>query len=676
MSNTAELTLFSANRLHDGIVVWLGQNNEWVQDLQSASLFNQENIAAARDAAQQASDHNFIVGVQELPATRENDIPVPCDYKERIRSKGPSVRPDLGKQSGNGENGNPAFSQTLQPRQANSKAGIYQYDDNEHAFLKNRARFFSEQVQRRLSGELNEDEFKTYRLMNGLYLQLHAYMLRVAIPYGTLSAEQLKQLAYVARTYDKGYGHFTTRQNIQLNWIRLDQAADALSALADVDLHAIQTSGNCIRNVTTDQFAGAAFDEDIDPRVYAEILRQWSTDHPEFTYLPRKFKIAITGSANDRAAIRLHDIGLRVLKNEAGEIGFEVHAGGGLGRTPIVATKVRSWLPQQDLIKYVEAIVRVYNALGRRDNLYKARIKILIRELKPENFIRMIEEEFEALPDDRPLVSDELVAHFNARFVVPSFETGSNSFPVFEASLANNPAFARWVKQNTYQHKQAAYISAVISLKPQGGIPGDLTADEMDLVANLAEKYSLNEIRVTHEQNLVLPHVKKEDLFEVWQTLLSANLATDNIGLITDMIACPGMDYCSLANARSIPVAQEIAIMVHKKKIEYDLGELTLNISGCINACAHHHIANIGILGVDKNGQEFYQITLGGSADENAVVGKILGSSVTFEDVPVVIEEIMNIYLRERRNNDETFLQTYHRIGAAPFKEALNVAGK
>lgn len=675
MSNTAELTLFSANRLHDGIVVWLGQNNEWVQDLQSASLFNQENIAVARDAAQQASDHNFIVGVQELPATRENDIPVPCDYKERIRSKGPSVRPDLGKQSGNGENGNPAFSKTLQPRQANSKAGIYQYDDNEHAFLKNRARFFSEQVQRRLSGELTEDEFKTYRLMNGLYLQLHAYMLRVAIPYGTLSAEQLKQLAYVARTYDKGYGHFTTRQNIQFNWIRLDQAADALSALADVDLHAIQTSGNCIRNVTTDQFAGAAFDEDLDPRVYAEILRQWSTDHPEFTYLPRKFKIAITGSANDRAAIRFHDIGLRVLKNDAGETGFEVHAGGGLGRTPIVATKVRAWLPQQDLLKYVEAIVRVYNALGRRDNLYKARIKILVRELKPENFIRMIEEEFNALPDDRPLVSNELVEHFNARFVTPAFETDSGLFPAFEAALANNPAFARWVKQNTYQHKQAAYISAVISLKPQGGIPGDLTADEMDLVARLAEQYSMNEIRVTHEQNLVLPHVKKEDLFDVWQTLLNANLATDNIGLVTDMIACPGMDYCSLANARSIPVAQEIAVMIHKKKIEHDLGKLTLNISGCINACAHHHIANIGILGVDKNGQEFYQITLGGSADENAVVGKILGSSVTFEDVPVVIEEIMNIYLRER-TNAETFLQTYHRIGAAPFKEALNVAGK
>ncbi|NLY64293.1 MAG: DUF2849 domain-containing protein [Alcaligenaceae bacterium] len=676
MSHSPEWTLFSANRLHDGVVVWLGSNQDWVEDLESATLFNEQTIEQARLLAQKSDRENFVTGIQELPAEYQDNIPVPSDYKERIRSKGPSVRPDLGKQAGDKGNGNPYYDPTLQPRQANRQAGIYQYDEEEHEFLKDRAAFFGQQVQRRLKGELSEDEFKTYRLMNGLYLQLHAYMLRIAIPYGTLSAEQLKQLAYVARTYDKGYGHFTTRQNLQFHWPRLDQAAEILSKLADVDLHAIQTSGNCIRNTTTDQFAGAAFDEDIDPRVYAEILRQWSTDHPEFTYLPRKFKIAITGSPNDRAAIRFHDIGIQVLKNEAGEIGFAIYAGGGLGRTPIVATKVRDWLPQHELLKYVEAILRVYNALGRRDNLYKARIKILVRELKPENFIKMIEDEFTALPDDRPLIHDELVAQFDARFVKPVFESLPDSTPSYEEALANDKAFARWVKQNTHPHKQAGYISAVISLKPAGGITGDITADEMDLVASLAEHYSMNEVRITHEQNMVLPHVKKADLYTVWKRLREAKLASDNIGLITDMISCPGMDYCSLANARSIPVSQRIALMVEKKNVEHDIGKVTLNISGCINACAHHHVANIGILGVDKNGEEFYQITLGGSADENAVVGKILGSSVTYEDVPLVIEAIIDIYLRERSAEDETFIQTYHRIGAAPFKEALNVASK
>ncbi len=524
----------------------------------------------------------------------------------------------------------------------------------------------------RLSGELDEEAFKVYRLMNGLYLQLHGYMLRVAIPYGTLSAVQLRQLAYVARTYDKGYGHLTTRQNIQFNWPRLADTPEILSVLADADLHCIQTSGNCIRNVTTDHFAGAAEDEVLDPRVHAEILRQWSTDHPEFTYLPRKFKIAITGSPKDRAAVRFHDIGILAQRNGQGEVGFQVYAGGGLGRTPIVGTRVREWLPERELLRYVEAILRVYNALGRRDNLYKARIKILVRELKPGRFIEMIEHEFASLPADHQYLEPAIVQGIRARFVQPAFEALPGLCDSFLRARADDNAFASWVRTNTHPHKQRGYISAVISLKPPGGIPGDISAEEMLTLAHLAEAYSLNEIRVSHEQNLVLPHIRQGDLYSVWQALRQAGLATSNIGLLSDAIACPGMDYCSLATARSVPVAQRIALRFDAAR-QQDIGELKLNVSGCINACAHHHVAHIGILGLDKAGHENYQITLGGSAEEDAAVGTILGRSVPFEEVPDIVEAIVGIYL-QLREDGERFLDTYRRVGIEPFKEVLRDA--
>ena len=520
--------------------------------------------------------------------------------------------------------------------------------------------------------ELDEEAFKVYRLMNGLYLQLHDYMLRVAIPYGTLSAIQMRQLAYVAKTYDKGYGHFTTRQNMQFNWPRLSDSPEILSVLADADLHCIQTSGNCVRNVTTDHFAGAALDEVVDPRVHAEILRQWSTDHPEFTYLPRKFKIAITGSPTDRAAVRFHDIGILARKNDAGEVGFQIYAGGGLGRTPIVGTKVRDWLPERELLRYVEAILRVYNTLGRRDNIYKARIKILVRELKPGKFIEMIEDEFSNLPADRQYLDPDIVQSIRERFVAPDFAELSVVSPEHEVMLETVPEFAHWVRNNTHSHRCPGYVSAVISLKPAGGIPGDISAEEMVVLADLAETYSLNEIRVSHEQNLVLPHVELSQLHAVWKALRGAGLATPNIGLISDSIACPGMDYCSLATARSVPVAQRIALRFDEAK-QREIGELKLNVSGCINACAHHHVAHIGILGLDKSGKESYQISLGGSADESAAVGTILGPSVGYDSVPDVIEAIVDIYLKNRSEN-ETFIDTYRRVGIGPFKEALHDA--
>jgi len=505
--------------------------------------------------------------------------------------------------------------------------------------------------------------------MNGLYLQLHGYMLRVAIPYGTLSAVQLRQLAYVARTYDKGYGHFTTRQNIQFNWPHLADTPEILSVLADADMHCIQTSGNCIRNVTTDHFAGAAADEVVDPRVHAEILRQWSTDHPEFTYLPRKFKIAITGSLKDRAAVRFHDIGILAQRNAQGEVGFQVYAGGGLGRTPIVGTRVREWLPERELLRYVEAILRVYNTLGRRDNLYKARIKILVRELKPGRFIEMIEQELASLPADHQYLDSAIVQGIHARFVKPAFVALPRLCESFLHARADDTAFASWVRTNTHSHKQRGYISAVISLKPPGGIPGDISAEEMLILADLAETYSLNEIRVSHEQNLVLPHIRQGDLYTVWQALRRAGLATSNIGLLSDSIACPGMDYCSLATARSVPVAQRIALRFDAAR-QQEIGELKLNVSGCINACAHHHVAHIGILGLDKAGRENYQITLGGSAEEDAAVGTILGRSVPSEEVPDVVEGIIGIYLKLREEG-ERFLDTYRRVGIEPFKEVL-----
>lgn len=664
--------LISANRLHDGAVVWLDSRYQWVEALEHAHVFSDDALEAAQHAAQAAVANNEIVDpVPQAAEATERGI-VPTTFREQLRARGPSVRTDLGKQAG-AETVDYALQAAPAAGVDAPHAGIYRYDDSERTFLKERAQHFSEQVQRRLSGELTEEQFKVYRLMNGLYLQLHGYMLRVAIPYGTLSAIQLSQLAYVARKFDKGYGHFTTRQNLQYNWPKLSESAEILSVLADADLHCIQTSGNCIRNVTTDEFAGAAADERVDPRVYAEIMRQWSTEHPEFTYLPRKFKIAITGSANDRAAIRFHDIGIIADTTEAGDIAFHIYAGGGLGRTPVVGTLVREWLPEHDLLRYIEAILRVYNALGRRDNIYKARIKILVRELKPETFIDMINTEFAALLAERPPLDPAIVEAVQARFVAPALE---QNLPAQSSSLtaakAENSAFASWVDNNSHPHKQPGYISVVVSLKPSGGIPGDASAEQMELIASLAERYSLNEVRVSHRQNLVLPHVKQDDVYTVWQALCKAGLATANKGLLSDSIACPGMDYCSLATARSVPVAQRIALRFSEEK-QREVGPLSINVSGCINACAHHHVAHIGILGLDKGGQESYQITLGGRSDQEAALGKILGPSVSYDEVPEVIEALVDIYLKEREGS-ERFIDTYNRVGISVFKEALTHA--
>ncbi len=548
---------------------------------------------------------------------------------------------------------------------------MYRYDEFDRTMVAERVKQFRGQVARRLSGDLTEDQFKPLRLMNGVYLQLHAYMLRVAIPYGTLSSDQMRMLAHVARTYDKGYGHFTTRQNIQYNWPKLGDIPDILDDLATVEMHAIQTSGNCIRNVTADQYAGAAADEVEDPRPTAEMIRQWSTFHPEFSFLPRKFKIAVTGAPHDRAAIQVHDIGIEIRRNEAGEVGYRIFVGGGQGRSPFLAKKVRDFLPRRELLNYLEAILRVYNQLGRRDNLYKARIKILVHETGTEEFTRMVEDEYAALRTDMPATlpkgeMDRIMAYF----APPAFEDLPDTDPAYEQALASDPAFAEWVKVNVVAHRKPGYAIANISLKPIGGIPGDASADQMDAVAQLADQFGFSEIRVTHEQNLTLPHVRKRDLYEVWQGLKAQGLATANLGLVSDIIACPGLDYCNLANARAIPIAQAISERFADLERQQTIGELKVKISGCINACGHHHVGHIGILGVDKKGVEFYQISLGGSADETASVADIIGPAFAEEEVPGAIDTIVDTFLA-LRDGEERFLDTYRRVGAAPFKEAL-----
>ncbi|WP_282610578.1 nitrite/sulfite reductase [Pelagibius sp. Alg239-R121] len=550
---------------------------------------------------------------------------------------------------------------------------MYRYDEFDHTLVSERVHQFRDQVERRLAGELTEDQFKPLRLMNGLYLQLHAYMLRVAVPYGTLSSTQMRKLAFVARRYDKGYGHFTTRQNIQFNWPKLEETPDILAELAEVEMHAIQTSGNCIRNTTSDQFAGAAADEIEDPRVYCEIIRQWSTLHPEFTFLPRKFKIAVTGADHDRAAVRVHDIGLQMCRNEAGEVGFEVIVGGGLGRTPVIGQTIREFLPKQHLLSYLEAILRVYNQLGRRDNLYKARIKILVRSEGIESFSRMVEEEWSHIKDSALQLPLDEIARIENYFAAPRYEHLDDNVREFEVKRFEDREFASWVRTNVTAHKQPGYAVATISLKPVGKPPGDASAWQMDAVADLAESYSFSEIRVTHEQNLVLAHVKKADLYALWLGLRDLELATPNAGLLSDMIACPGLDYCNLANARSIPVAQRISERFSDLERQHDIGALKIKISGCINACGHHHVGHIGLLGVDKKGEEFYQITLGGSADENTAIGKIVGPAFSYDDVVGAVEDIVDTYL-EYRTDGEEFNDTYRRVGLAPFKEKLYAA--
>jgi sulfite reductase (NADPH) hemoprotein beta-component len=546
---------------------------------------------------------------------------------------------------------------------------MYRYDEFDQALVDQRVAQFRGQVARRLSGELSEIEFKPLRLMNGLYLQLHAYMLRVAIPYGTLSSVQLRKLAHIARRYDRGYGHFTTRQNLQYNWIKLEDTPDILAELAEVEMHAIQTSGNCIRNVTADQYAGVAAEEIEDPRVYSEIIRQWSTLHPEFTFLPRKFKIAITGAEKDRAAVRVHDIGLQIRRNLKGETGFEVIVGGGLGRTPVIGKTIREFLPKRHLLSYLEAILRVYNQLGRRDNLYKARIKILVNQLGIEEFRRMVETEWAALEGGDLTLPQAEIDRITAFFAPPSHEaTGSDQAGGAEAE--GGPDFALWARTNLAPHKLPGHAIVNISLKATGEVPGDASAEQMEAIADLADRYSLGEVRVTHEQNLVLPSVKEKDLPALWRALQEHGLATANIGLISDIIACPGLDYCNLANARAIPVAQKLSERFADLQRQHDIGDLKIKISGCINACGHHHVGSIGILGVDKRGEEFYQITLGGSADENTAVGKIIGPAFSYDEVVGAIDRIVEIYL-ELRETGESFNACLARLGLAPFKEKL-----
>ncbi|MFC7333643.1 nitrite/sulfite reductase [Rhodocista pekingensis] len=552
-------------------------------------------------------------------------------------------------------------------------AGIYRYDDLDREFVFQRVAQFRDQVRRRLSGALTEDEFKPLRLMNGVYLQLHAYMLRVAIPYGMLGTTQLRRLAEIGRRWDRGYGHFTTRQNIQFNWPALVDVPDMLHALAEVDMHAIQTSGNCIRNVTTDHFCGAAADEIVDPRVHAEILRQWSTLHPEFSFLPRKFKIAISGTPQDRAAVRTHDIGLIATRDASGAVGFTVHVGGGQGRSPFLAVTAREFVPEADLLAYLEAILRVYNQYGRRDNIYKARIKILVHELGADEFLRRVEEEFARLPRAAHALDPALVEAIRAHFAPPPLERLPERSPAFDLARARNAAFARWTRSNLHPHRQPGYAIATVSLKPVGGIPGDITSDQMEALADLADRFSFGEVRVSHEQNLVLAHVRKDELYALWQGLEAIGLGTANAGLVSDIIACPGLDYCALANTRSIPIAQAISTRFADLDRQHAIGELRIKISGCINACGHHHVGHIGILGVDKKGEEFYQLLLGGDPGPQAALAEITGPGFDAAGIVDAVETVVRTYL-DLRGEGERFIDTVRRLGHAPFKEALHGA--
>ena len=550
---------------------------------------------------------------------------------------------------------------------------MYRYDQFDEAMVRQRAQQFRGQVVRRLNGELSEDEFKPLRLMNGLYLQLHAYMLRVAIPYGVLNGKQLRALASIARRYDKGYGHFTTRQNIQFNWVRLEDVPNILDDLADVEMHAIQTSGNCIRNVTSDHYAGASADEVDDPRIYCELIRQWSTFHPEFSFLPRKFKIAVTGSHIDRAAISVHDIGLALCRRDDGGIGFKVIVGGGQGRTPYIGVVLHECLPLRDLFAYLEAILRVYNQWGRRDNLFKARIKILVAQLGAEEMRRRVEEEWKRLRDGALVLPEAEVDRMRAFFVLPPLRgeaDAADGKALLLAKQKDDKDFALWCMRNVAAHRQAGYSIATVSLKEPGAIAGDASAHQMEVLADCAERYSHDELRVSHEQNVVFPHVHQSEMYDLWQELVAAGLASPNHGLITDMICCPGMDYCALATARSIPLAQRLGVRFQDIQRQHDIGDIKIKISGCINACGHHHVGNIGILGVDRRGEEYYQISLGGDAGTDSSLGKIVGPAFPSDQIVDAVETIIETYLAQRRGQ-ERFLDTWRRIGNEPFKERL-----
>ncbi len=548
---------------------------------------------------------------------------------------------------------------------------MYRYDEFDADFVADRVAQFRDQVERRLDGTLSEDQFKPLRLMNGVYLQLHAYMLRIAVPYGTMSSKQMRKLAHIARTYDKGYGHFTTRQNLQFNWPALKDCPAILDELASVEMHCIQTSGNCIRNTTADQFAGAAHDEIEDPRPYAEIIRQWSSLHPEFSFLPRKFKIAMTGAPTDRAAIQVHDIGYQVVRNDAGEIGFAVYVGGGQGRTPLIAHKIRDFLPKADLLAYTNSVLRVYNLEGRRDNKYKARIKILVHEKGADTIRDLVEADFAENPEAGLTLPRSEIDRIVAYFALPDLAMRPAESDSFEARRQSDPAFARFARRNVFGHKVQGYGLVTISLKPIGGIPGDASAEQMDLMADLAKRYSNDELRVSHEQNIVLPHVALDDMPALYDTLAAAGLATENVGLVSDIICCPGLDYCALATARSIPVAQRISERFGAPERAAQIGDLKIKISGCINACGHHHVGHIGILGLEKAGVESYQLTLGGTGDETCSIGDITGRGFSSEKIVDAVETVVDTYLGLRRDSDEDFLAAYRRVGMKPFKEAL-----
>jgi len=550
---------------------------------------------------------------------------------------------------------------------------MYRYDDYDRDLVTHRVEQFRDQTRRFLAGELTEDEFRPLRLRNGLYIQRHAPMLRIAIPYGLLSTTQLRTLAHVARTYDRGYGHFTTRQNLQLNWPKLEDVPDILAELARVEMHAIQTSGNCVRNITSDPLAGVAADEIVDPRPWSELIRQWSTLNPEFSFLPRKFKIAVTGATNDRTAVLVHDIGVQAVRNEAGRTGFRVVVGGGQGRTPMIGHVIREYLPAAELLNYFDAILRVYNRYGRRDNLWKARIKILVKELTPAEFARQVEAEWDQLKDGPGTIPRSEIARLGAHFVDPPYREFERDSIAHRAAVADSRPFARWVERNVRAHKRRGYAIVTLSLKRTGRAPGDVTASEMDAVATLADRYSFGEVRVTHEQNLLFADVLQSDLHALWTKLKALGLATPNIGLLTDIVCCPGGDYCSLANAKSIPIAEAIQRRFDDLDYVHDLGDLELNISGCMNACGHHHVGHIGVLGVDKNGEEWYQVSIGGAQGNDASLGKVIGPSFAAAEMPEVVARLIDVYV-ERRHEDERFIDTVRRVGLEPFKERVYAA--
>jgi len=547
---------------------------------------------------------------------------------------------------------------------------MYIYDEYDRTIVNERVEQFRDQTRRFLTGELSEDEFRPLRLMNGLYIQRYAPMLRVSIPYGLLSSDQLRMLGHIARKYDKGYGHFSTRQNIQYNWPRLETVPDILADLASVEMHAIQTSGNCIRNITSDHFAGVAEDEIEDPRSYCEIIRQWSTFHPEFSYLPRKFKIAVSGAVKDRAAVQVHDIGIYVVKNDQGEVGFRILVGGGLGRLPFIGAFIKEFLEKKYLLSYLEAILRVYNLFGRRDNIHKARIKILVKAIGPEKFAEMVEQEWLQIRDSVLLLDQKEIDRVKKYFLDPPYDSNAAADTSFGQKLSTDTGFANWVKRNVKPHKVAGYRGVYISLKMPGIPPGDVTDTQMEFIADLADKYSASEIRATHDQNLVFAHVKQADLYALWTALKTQNLATPNIGLLTDMICCPGLDFCSLANAGSIPIANQINSKFNDMDYLHDIGDIQIKMSGCMNACGHHHVGHIGILGVDKKGEEFYQLTLGGSPAEDAALGDRLGPAIAQREVADTIGKLLDVYV-EKRHEDERFLDTYRRIGIEPFKQRI-----